>query len=364
MAEGTFILRELKRVGNGDYITDPEGEVFLWWNEPKAYDANGGGRAAPLQPWPMPLKQRSVRTDYPNAIRPTEQALGPAWQPFELKGTWDDRYNFAGYAVKELRRFEALVARGNLVEISFQAQTFHGLITDFEPEYRREWDIGYRFTVSNHGRPDFEAKPLSTTPPISPEGLYDAQAEALEAIQAVDADYTRTNMSTTGFDLLTTIDDAMSDLQAGIKQLGDKLDTRDGVLKPIGTVKRMATQARIIQADALGLTEKMVTARADTELAIKTGLSVLEFEEFTRYLRFQARIIMGQAHQGALELDERQDPPAIRVYRPHKGESLYEISEQFFGTPDSWRLIAEANSLDELELQGNELLIIPERGPG
>jgi nucleoid-associated protein YgaU len=47
------------------------------------------------------------------------------------------------------------------------------------------------------------------------------------------------------------------------------------------------------------------------------------------------------------------------LYRPRAGESLYAISNQFYGTPHQWRQIAEVNGLYGMTLTGEELLTIP-----
>ena len=76
------------------------------------------------------------------------------------------------------------------------------------------------------------------------------------------------------------------------------------------------------------------------------------------------RVLLGSSLAGAADMDERQSPHAERLYRPLAGESLYAISRKFYATPHAWHLIAQRNNLTVFEMTGEELLIIPERGPG
>lgn len=97
------LLIEEQRVGG-------PGAEFEWTPE---------NRALPLGAWELPVVQRSVRHEYPGATEPSEQVLGPAYEPMTLSGVWDDRYMGAGAALEEWRDFEAMVKRGNRVRLSF-----------------------------------------------------------------------------------------------------------------------------------------------------------------------------------------------------------------------------------------------------
>lgn len=125
---------------------------------------------------------------------------------------------------------------------------------------------------------------------------------------------------------------------------------------------RLATQFRAVRAGAFDARVTLATVRADVNLAVATAMGVLDFEDWSRSLRFMARIAMGQAHNGNLASTQRAQPDAKRLYRPNAGESLYQISRKFYGTPHAWRLIYERNSLSSFQLTGSETLIIPERG--
>jgi len=352
-----FTIQEYTTAG-GAFGENPDGERFQW--VAAGTSTNGGARAIPKRPWSLPGKQRIVRTDYPGAKRASAQVLGPKHEPSTLEGRWDDRYNFAGYAVFEKDRFLKMCERGNPVRVSFQQEVYDCIISDWFFEYHRDDYIKYSFTIDNYGRPDSVPRRDPEIVLSAPKAFDDANviAQSMVSLQG------QTPSSAMKGTLKRDLDTALSDMSLNMNKLADVLDTRSGVLKPIGEFKRTATMFRLVQGDATAIVAKLAAARSDLDLGIKTAMNVLDFEAWSRGMRYQARLLLGTAGIGARGMEERGAPPAIGFYRPRKGESLYAISRRFYGTPHSWRLIADRNGLSTLRLDGTERLIIPERGVG
>lgn len=360
MAGGIFTIQEMSPAGGG-LVDNPDGERFEWFAA-AGRGQNGGSRAIPKPPWTMPGKQRVVRTDYPGARRASAQVLGPKHEPSTLEGRWDDRYNFSGYAIAEKRRFEAMCRRGNPVQISFAGEIFDCIITDWSFAYRRDDYIPYSFTIDNYGRPDEDAvRPVVTTAVQSSAQAFDDTKLIADAI--AEAHKKAPASAITGSSR-SGVETALKSMSANLNKLSDVLDTRQGALKPIAEFKKTATMFRMVQGDAANVVTALVTARADTELGIRTAMTVLDFESWSRGMRAQARLLLGTSRKGAQSMEERAAPKAQGTYRPHAGESLYAISRRFYGTPHAWHLIADRNGLSTLRLDGTELLIIPERGVG
>ncbi len=379
MAEGVFLIQEMKfRAGFG-FIADPDGERFEWYSDRDVHDPvsaalldpqkGGGARAAPLRPWKFGGQLRTKRTDYPGAKTPTEQVLGPNQKPFTLNGTWDDRYNFQGYAVKEKRRFEEMCRRGNIVLMQYGEEAFNVLITDWDIDWRRKWDIGYSFTVSNHDRTeDFDIADRSpSTAKSAQQAVEEAQLLVQQALATQDAAPVASMLkkSTDGVPTADRIDRALNSMSQGVNAVSDTLDNVSNTIsRPVDQFKRMATQFRNVRELAGQVISEMIEIRSDVELGVQTATSVLDLEVWSRSLRFNMRVLLGQTTEASRDLDERADPEAQAVYRPQKDESLYAISRRFYGTPYAWRLIADRNSLRVFVMTGDEVLIIPARGEG
>jgi len=365
---GAFTIQEIGRIGRktGGRPDGGPSASFEWVSDRTPPDpAKGGARACPLAPWNMGGTMRHVRTDYSGSRTPSVQVLGPRKKAQTFRGRWDDRYNFAGYAAGEMRRFEAMCERGNLVRIQFQGQAFEGQITDWDFPYRRAWYIEYTFTFDPHvraGEANMDDRSPTTT--VSTQQAFDDLDFLVDTI--LDAQDYAPRTAVAG-DVMDTVDASLASMSASRDAIGDTLDQRELIkedVRPIEAFTRMATQFRQAQNDALSILDDLTAVRSDLDLAHRTAMSVLAFEDWSRSIRFRARVALGTSRAAALGVEERSDPNALALYRPHRGESLMKISRRFYGTPHCWGLIAERNALTTMALTGDELLIIPERGTG
>lgn len=364
MANHVFIIIELTAAG--DPSVADIGERFEWTSDSRPlteFDGatGGGARACPLKPWAMPMETRIVRTDYPNATLPSRQIMGPRYQPQTFRGHWDDRYNGLGYAENELERFERMWHRGNLIRVQYGSQVFEGVIASFTPTWLKAWRVEYEFTLDVDGRPGFQDRIRSPETPEDPLASLDRVDVAVQAL--TDADQLAPRGALAG----TLADDVTADLTATITSRDDlaaTIDQRDLVPpeQPVDGFTRIATQFRAVKTQANQLLDRLAQSRADTDMMVQTAISTLDYEDWTRTLRWQARIVMGSALDGDEAATARAAPDATRLYRPHLGESLYAIARKFYGTPHAWRLIYDRNALQSFTLSGGEVLIIPERG--
>jgi nucleoid-associated protein YgaU len=364
MAAGVFTILELRKT-DGE-----EGERFDWVADKSisgvdttAPTSKGGVRAAPQGSWKIGGTMRTVRTDYPGGLTPTEQVLGPAYEPAGFSGVFDDRYNYEGYAVEEMRRLEAVCRRGNRVRVSFQEQTFEGVITGWEFDYRRDWQIGYSLTISIHDRTDNVDRKIIPAKEMTPSEAYDEAEFKRAAIE--QAQYEKPGNA---IDRLSSeeMENLTADLDASVLACGATIDQREIATggESITPFKRIGTHFRNIGSRAHDLTVATHDFRSDTTMSYRTALNVLSFESWYRTTTFTARILFANSKTAADIMDARDEPDARRLYRPREGESLYDISRRFYGTPWAWTLIYERNNLTSFELTGDETLIIPDKVQG
>lgn len=362
-ARGLFVITELRRTAGG---TGPApGAARFEWSSGNAMPdpAKGGARAAPLGTWTLGTEVVLVRTDYPGARSASVQVITPKRKPFTWTGRWDDRYNFPGYAVGEFQRFEEMVNRANICRFQFQGQVVEGVIRDFDPDYKGDWLVKYAFTVEVLQRPAENQPNRSPAGPLSPAQRFDAAAVAVVSMQvAADTVPAGALGGTLANDVATTMVTTVTNRDA----LGATLDQRDSrpAAQGSASLPRLATQFRQLGDGAQRTIDQLVDARSDLDVVTQTAANVLDFEVWSRSMRFNARLLLGSSIAGANDMDERASPNAERLYRPHEGESLYAISRWAYGTPHGWRLIAERNGLTDFAMTGDETLIIPERGAG
>lgn len=363
MARHTFTITELR---GSDPATADEGERFEWTADrdpvsPFTGTKGGGARACPFKPWPFGGTQRTVRTDYPGARNPSEQVLGRVRKPFSLSGKWDDRYNGSGYALAEMARMEAMIARGNVCRFQYGPLALEGIIVDYDFPVERLDFIRYTFQVSVHNKPDERNTERSPATIVDPFTTLDEFDTAVQAMLDADALAPRNLISGT---LADDVTEQLVEITNARERLAATIDNRDREApeQPVDAFTRIATQFRSGRAAAYDLLLRLAEVRSDLDMGAQTAMSVLDFEDWIRSLRFAARIAMGKAQAGDRAATERAQPNAVRLYRPREGESLYAIARKFYGTPHAWRLIYDRNDLETFTLLGTETLIIPERG--
>lgn len=362
MAIGVFTIQEIPTDGSA-------GERFVWTaGRTPATGQQGGARACPIQPWPLGGKLRTVRTDYPGSRQPSEQVLGPSQKPFKLSGKLDDRYNRygnyadGGYAVGEMRRFEAMCKRGNPCRFSYLSITRDGLIIDWDFSYYRDWQIGYTFEVSVHDDPaqpqQLDRSPTTTDDPATSFNKTDTAGQTV-----LEAHNTAPSTLMTGT-TITDVETQLTTMTTARMALGQTLDNNalSPSDQPIDAFTRLATQFRAVRTAAFNILDELSDVRADLNLSVLNAMSVLNFEDWSREMRYTTRILMNEAQSGDDSATQRATPDAMNLYRPMAGESLYQISRKFYGTPFAWRLIYERNNLGSFILLGTETLIIPQRG--
>lgn len=355
MAVGQFKILERPDLG-GRSPRQGDPVQFVW-------DADH--RNAPLQPWPGGVTQRTARIDYPGSDNPTEQVLGPNFKPFTLTGRWSDKFNEPGYAIKTWKAFLAMVRRGNVVQVSFKSLTFIGIITDFDWEYRRDYDIGYSFTVSVHRRPDPDELSSPPSPTITrdantlskaiEERIKTNMAEINEGKPSVHMAGDASPLSQEQYEEMVAASDRFQTI-VNQRVLQVDSDSDLSIRRAVASADRIINLAKA-QIDTAGV------LKADVALAYQTPMGNLEFETWNRGIAAQARLSIFDSYEARRQLDEQADPTALALYRPFENESLYSISNRFYGTPHNWRLIMRRNRLSSSNLEGTELLVIPEAPP-
>lgn len=379
MPGSEFVIRELAvpggnppptsvGTGKGDY------ETFRW---------TAKNHNIPVQPWSFGVEQRTVRTDYPGADDPTEQILGPNFTEFTLEGTWDDRYNMTrpsrdasvdqgndgkgvsidvgGYAVREWRRFEAMVRRGNPIRISFEKITIEGIVINAQFDYRHRARIGYSFTVSPHHRQPggfFKAR-------RSPRSALNARQllqELTTEVNALSELQTYAPVAQLVGTIYTDAEDYVADLETALGEILVAIEQRNlnPELEPNAALRRLSSQFYSTTTVAFNLIELLNGYDSSEALAYESGAGVLLFETWARGLMYNARRVVLVGRRAATDILQRAAPNAIALYTPQQGESLYAISNRFYRTPHQWRKIAERNGLTSFRLSGAEVLVIPE----
>jgi hypothetical protein len=326
----------------------PEGVVFEWTRE---------NRAAPRGEWGMPLTLRTSRRDPAGSAEPVEHVLGWHYEDQTLEGVWDDRYLGAGGALNTLRDFEDLVKRAAPVRIEFEQQTFEGLIKHFTPTYKRKSLISYSFTVSPHRRPSVSSEVFQPVVPNDDPSTsvtaIQVESEELAVKRAKIAQQVPFQPKTDFLDVIQeNINQLAAEMDAAKQMLEERLEQPEAILRLAARFAAAGSAARAVVATS-------TSADSGVDIAVQNAIAVLTYDEFSRSTMTAARLIHRAAMDAQKETARRARPTGVQIYRPYKGESVYGVSQRFYGTPHEWRRIMEINLLKSPEFTGSEKLTIP-----
>jgi hypothetical protein len=255
------------------------------------------------------------------------------------------------------------VQRGNTIRFQYRRQVLEGIIIEFDPEYVHDALIRYSFQVSVETGNTLVSRDRSPQGPQTPPQRFD-QVDLLVAGLQTTHDGAPAGVVTGT--LVSDVGDIVVGATSARNDLGNTLDLRDIAPgeKPSDTLPKLATQFRVVGIQARATIDELAGARSDLNLAYLTAESVLDFEDWSRSMRYYSRSLLSVANAGGDDMDERAAPDAKQLYRPSEGESLYQIARKTLGAATAWRLIADRNNLDHVIMHGDELLIIPARGQG
>lgn len=344
-----FVIEEIPQVGGAGLATTPE--RFEW---------SAATQDAPVKPFKYPGKMRYKRTDYDGSEAPTFQVVGPQLGQFTFEGTWNDRYNQVDYAKQTKRRFVAMCYRGNPVRVTFDDVVLEGIVVEWDCPYVDDYRIRYSFTL-DAGSDDMigtQRVQRGQDAVLGGRQLADAVREQTDAVGAASA---TAPLSAIAGSLASDSASSVADVQDGmdeVDQVNEQLLV--STAESPTSLQRAAGAYRRVRDAAVGVIEGLLTARSDVDMQYRTVTSELAFDEWRTTLCWYARRAMGVARKSERASQERAAPKAQVTYRPHKGESLYAVSQAVYGTPHNARLIADRNNLRNFVLDGTETLVIPE----
>lgn len=350
MASGSsvFSVTELRRTGAGVLVDTPV--VFRW-------DADT--HSAPIEEIAMPYHVGTVREEYGDRV--VEQVLTTTPQPFQLRGAWDDKHGGAGFAQATYDEFQKLVARASLVRIEFERLSATGLITDLLPTYKHRTRTEWELTFSPHwlGAENASVRPGRIVNPVAkPMREHAAAVEA--AVAELDGFLDDASAVPLTSGLLSDVGKAIDSMTATSAQI--QAATSAG-LETEATQKLLAVASMFstLRGSAQNLIDTTAQARSDVTVAFDSVMETLDFETWTRDTRAHANLMILDSDEAEADMRARAQAAPLAVHRPSVGESWYQISQRYYGTPNEWRRIYDFNDLSSLELDGTEELLIPAR---
>lgn len=354
-----LVLTQLTQTGPGSF--DGTGVVFEFGRD---------NFTGPRGPQDFGLELRTSRQDLPGSEVPVEQVLGWNYTDFEVKGIWDDRHAGPGYAEETFRAFLKMVQQGKFVRYQFEQLTIVGIIKKFTCPYIRKEYRPYSFMFSPHFA--YQGETVRVTPNSSraidtdPKNAVKKARASLEDLKTAQALATNASHARVAAQLRTPV---FADVNSSIAVLEDYVSKSETLVnKDIfgtteNTTKALSRGAQLFKSartEAASVISRMNSSRASAQLSIQSYAESLKFETWIRTVGGVTRDFVVQGEQSRRDFALRAQPKTQRLHRVRDGESLYQISQTYYGTPHHWREILATNHLSSLILNGGELLEIPE----
>lgn len=357
----SLTITELRRTGAG--ILEDTPVKFVW---------DSRTHSMPQDVLEIALHVITVRETPLGAEEPVEQVLGVEWTPFELHGEWKDTWAGAGFAWDTYLQFARLVGRAPLVRVQLQQHSIVAILTDLKLRYRTDFEIGYAVTVSPHVNETVGQfrRTAAMAPPAIP---FDARVAAHEdSYSAIAAVFATAGALPSGTEDVRNAKDLLDDVRGELDRLSAAANgvlfaseddtsllgradlTHHKLLALAASFGRVAGSATDLAASVQELASADIVAYDDIS-------AMLGSEEWLRTTHAEAMQMFASARAGQLDARSRAAQRIRTIYRTKNGDSLERIAERFLGSPDSWRLIYDANDLDSIVLPVGLDLIIPEK---
>ncbi len=285
------------------------------------------------------------------------------------------------YKAAEL--IDDLVRGAVYVEVRWDNHARRGFITEFRKDWHTavdlEWEMEFTWTSRAEPNPPVTAQELSMGDTVS---LFQKLADALNT-EALPPTFPMTQ-------------DVLADLDAGIKRIAA---TSQAISDTVGNISALALApfavARSVmalcdtirgQADALRNFLQALppadlrTNRAGSSTTLKAqtssrpaalrSASSTSFSDALVCAEYVKRVggVLKQLSAGAViqkdEFAKKLERQTAAVVTTRAGDDLRSISTRYYGTPNEWKRIAQANGLTSAALTAGLVVIVPKFGDG
>lgn len=334
MTAEAFIITEL---------TGPKREVRLF------------DRALPYKKFAAPRSQRHQKREYPGSRVATIQVLGPSLGDWSIEGIWKTRYIAARHSVELkgfgdidntggritaedlVRVFKRLNDAGQTVEVRWGPEVRVGIVKDFTPEYDRVEDVAWKL--------EFVWSKDEDVPPRRAAITMDSTAEIQRVLDALDlksAEMPKEIPPAQASDLLAKTEAVRT---SGATLTDSLAKVQSGVTSPEAS-RAVGTSGDQVVSDAEVLRSGLLSDRPVTSLIPVDDVQVtLSVEVWRRDMAAAARDVQAQARQAVQSVSQRIQPGNIAVVTVTENTSLRTLALRYYGTADSWPIIADANHL-------------------
>lgn len=323
------------------------------------------GRAVPYQGVSWSVEQRHNTTWYPGVTVATQQALGPVEEPTEFRGMWKDAFipgsvsvqtsgglDFPAFARDVVRLFHDVCRSGTQVRVQWEEEVRTGLLTRFDADYDRIQDVRWVLEFTWNSR-DGEVRSVAATEPVSGPDVRESSnflddIASLVPVETLEDYAARAN---------AFIQDSRERVGAVLDGLRRAAELSELPATLVGNAETAAEALRSEAQETLAAFAEVPVNNATTITAVADILSV---ERWRRETAFGIALLRTATQRSSRELERRRKPEATKVVTVPEGSTLYDVSREFYQTPDFATFLAEFNGLSgALVPAGTEVVVPP-----
>ncbi len=322
------------------------------------------GRALPYQGVSWGGEQRNKVTWYQGNPVASIQVLGPMLDPTEMHGTWKWRFlekqvelnGFPGLDGTDLSPtdlvevFQSLRDAGNDLRVTWGPNTRYGILGKFVPNWIRLQDVEWSMEFIWAG-----------TEPISPKasGVVEQLPPLQQAQKTFDTAWVQSPVEIFQ-DFLDTAQTLVNGIRGNMGRLFDAVRASSAALTIPQQVAFAANAATLSLAREAETLNSQMSDIPYTRAQSSDGVvPVLRMQAYRTTMSGQARNISARARRQTQQFLAAVFPDAVAVIIVPQTTSLRAISITYYGTADSWQVIADQNGLSGSIVPEGTVLVIP-----
>lgn len=349
-------------------------------------------RALPYAPFELSGSLKAEVTRYAGNPIASATVTGIEEDDTTISGEWKDKYirgavfddqsrafvlapaaavdGRAVDTVEELvNLFDNVRRSGQLLQVTWGHITRRGLLTNFKQTWKTTNDCAWSCTFEwvSQG----EAAP--TSPVVAPPRPGDGQREIRNTANLLDASINDRPSTPTYREWFASVNQAVGQGRAAINQYGDAITGYVGDAQaPLDLVRNcMALCGSVVSSaqqvidlfDEVAPEELFFGDFRDGSIINNFAVQIEQLAYRTESV-FNARVLKRQAAIERRNLGATLESDLLGVYYAKKGETLRDVSRQYYGAPNQWRDLMIYNDLKTPELSSGQLVLIPRMATG
>lgn len=390
------------------------------------------GRALPYRPFRTVVRQRHDATMLPGYSRASLTLLGPEDPPTEIRGKWKDKYispneaaategtviqravdtvdnaigtvgafanfgtpsqfatnetipaEFEGDRVRTVKDLCKIIdtwcREGRLLEVSWDAIAYHGIIEEFETMWDNVHDVGWEIRFRWVSRAENAVAPIlsDTLSANDTVSLFQQLSDRI-GLEALPPTFP---MAT---DVFRDMNALILRIGATVKAAADTVqNVANLIMAPANAVRQLIALTNAVESICTDLVANLqltfvsggqyptytnidpaVGLRGSTSPALSQAITPRTFPErmvvaeYTNRVSSVTKELMREAVRASREFTSQLERDLVSVYTARAGEDLRAVSQRFYNTPHEWRRIFSFNELTSTDLRPNQVLLIP-----